>query len=285
MVLGGGPVGCELSQVYARFGVSVTLVDDADRLVPKEEPGVTELLAGVLRDDGVELALGLVAERAELVDGRARLTFSDGSAAVADRVLVATGRRPNVEGIGLDRLGITCDDDRDGLEVGPDCRVRGHDHVWAAGDVTGIAPFTHTANYQARIVVSNLLGRPATADYRAIPRSIFTDPPVASVGMGAEEAGTQGIEVVTATMDVGETARAAADGDDLGLLVLTADRRRGVLVGASAIGPHADDWMAEATLAIRAEIPVPVLADVVHAFPTFSEAMEPPLRELAERLR
>jgi dihydrolipoamide dehydrogenase len=282
-VLGGGPVGCELSQVYARFGVKVILIDDADRLVPKEEPGVTELLARVLRADGVDVRLGAWVERAALVDGRARLSFSDGSSEVtADRVLVATGRRPNVQDIGLEHLGIEPDDD--GLEVGPDCRVRGHDHVWAAGDVTGIAPFTHTANYQARIVIANLLGRPARADYRAIPRAVYTDPPMASVGMGEADAIERGIEVVTATRDVSETARAAADGDDLGRLVLTADRRRGVLVGAAAIGPHADEWIAEATLAVRAEIPIALLAEVVHPFPTFSEAMEPPLRELAARL-
>ncbi|MEA2716115.1 MAG: hypothetical protein QOI99_432 [Actinomycetota bacterium] len=282
VILGGGPVGCELSQAYARFGVRVTLVDDAERLVPREEPSITDLLAGVLREDGVELRLGASVQRAEAVDGAARLTLADGRSLQADRVLVATGRQPTVAGIGLERLGIEPGDG--GLEVEPDCRVRGHEHVWAAGDVTGIAPFTHTANYQARIVISNLLGTPARADYRAIPRAIYTDPPVASVGMGGSDARDQGIEAVTASMDVGQTARAAADGDRGGRLVLTADPVRGVLVGAAAIGPHADEWMAEATLAIRAEVPIAVLADVVHAFPTFSEAFEPPLRELAERL-
>jgi len=276
VILGGGPVGCELAQVFARFGVAVTLVDDSDRVVEREDARVTKLLAGVLRADGVSLRLGSAVARAEAVDGgRARLTFADGSAVDADRVLVATGRTPNVTGIGLERLGIVVDDGS-ALEVEADCRVSGQAHVWAAGDVTGIAPFTHTANYQARIVVSNLLGRPARADYRAIPRAVYTDPPVASVGM------LDGDDTVTATMDVGETARAAADGDDVaGLLILAADRVRGVLVGASAIGPHADEWIGEATLAIRAEIPVRVLADVVHAFPTYSEAFEPPIRELA----
>jgi pyruvate/2-oxoglutarate dehydrogenase complex dihydrolipoamide dehydrogenase (E3) component len=284
VVLGGGPVGCELSQVYARFGVRVTLVDDADRLVPREEPSVTALLAEVLRADGIDIRLGATVVKAEPAGGLARLTLDDGSVVEADRVLVAVGRQPTVGDIGLDRLGIEPGDD--GLDVEADCRVRDHDHVWAAGDVTGIAPFTHTANYQARIVVSNLLGRPARADYRAIPRAVYTDPPVASVGMDEEEASASGIDAVTATMDVAQTARAAADGreHDLGRLVLTADRGRGVLIGAAAIGPHADEWMAEATLAVRAEVPVTLLADVVHAFPTFSEAFEPPLRELAAQM-
>ncbi len=278
VVLGGGPVGCELAQVYARFGVEVTLVDDAERVVAREEPGVSELLADVLRSDGVRLRLGATVQRAAAVGGgRARLTFSDGSMVDADRVLVATGRTPNVAGNGLERLGIEAGEDG-GLEVGDDCRVVGYDHVWAAGDVTAIAPFTHTANYQARVVVSNLLGRPARADYRAVPRAVYTDPPVASVGT------LDGDDVVTATMDIGQTARAAAEGEGVGgRLVLAADRRRAVLVGAAAIGPRADEWIGEAVLAIRAEVPLTVLADVVHPFPTFSEAFEPPLRELAGR--
>ncbi len=270
IVLGAGPVGCELSQVYARFGVDVTLVDEADRVVPREEPGVTDLLADVLRSDGVRLRLGARVAAADVVAGGARLRFEDDSVLTAERVLVAVGRAPNVAGIGLERLGI------EALEVGDDCRLVGHAHVWAAGDVTDIAPFTHTANYQARVVVSNLLGRPTRADYRAIPRAVYTDPPVASVGT------LEGDGVVTATMDVGQTARAAADGGGGGgRLVLAADRRRGVLVGAAAIGPHADEWIGEAVVAIRAEVPLTVLADVVHPFPTFSEAFEPPLRELA----
>lgn len=279
VILGGGPVGCELAQVYARFGVEVTLVDDGDRLVAREEAGVTERLAEVLGADGVRLRLGVTVERAEAVAGgsRARLILADGSAVEADRVLVATGRTPTVAGNGLEGLGIEAGPDG-GVEVGDDCRVVGHDHVWAAGDVTAIAPFTHTANYQARVVVSNLLGRPARADYRAIPRAVYTDPPVASVGI------LDGEGLVTATMDVGQTARAAAEGaGGGGRLVLAADRERGVLVGAAAIGPHADEWIGEAVLAIRAEVPLAVLADVVHAFPTFSEAFEPPLRELLIR--
>ncbi len=282
-ILGGGPVGCELAQVYARFGVEVTLIDAAERLIAAEEPSISNVLAEILRSDGVDVLVGVEVTSAEPADGGARLLLDDGLTVEAERVLVAVGRAPNIDDIGLDALDI--EPGYSGLDVDPDCRVTGQQQVWAVGDVTGIAPFTHTANYQARIVTENLLGGSARADYRAIPRCVYTDPAVASVGVTPEHAGEQGIEVVTATFDVGRTARSAADGDTTGRLVLTADRRRGVLVGAAAIGPHADEWIGEATVAIRAEVPIHVLADVVHAFPTFSEAYEPPLRELAGSLR
>jgi dihydrolipoamide dehydrogenase len=276
-------VGCELAQVYARFGVDVTLIDAADRLIAAEEPSISKVLAEVLRSDGVDVRVGVEVTLAEPADdGGAHLLLDDGSTVEAERVLVTVGRAPNVDDIGLGALDIDPGDT--GLEVDPDCRVTGHEHVWAAGDVTGIAPFTHTANYQARIVTENLLGGSARADYRAIPRCVYTDPAVASAGLTPDQADEKGIDVVTATFDVGQTARSSADGDTTGRLVLVADRGRGVLVGAAAIGPHADEWIGEATVAIRAEVPIHVLADVVHAFPTFSEAYEPPLRELAGSL-
>jgi dihydrolipoamide dehydrogenase len=283
LVLGGGAVGCELAQVHARFGSSVCLVEPGRQLAGKEEPSIAARLAEALRADGVDVRLETEVGRLERVaGGLARAHLSEGSALDVDRVLVATGRRPNTEDLGLDVLGVTVDDSG-ALPTDDRCRVRGQHDVWAAGDVTGVAPYTHTASYQARVVVANLLGVDRVADYRAIPRAIYTSPVVASVGRTADEAEQDGIEALTAVMDVGETARAITEGSGGGRLVLTADRRRAVLIGAAAIGPHADEWLAEATLAIRAEVPLAVLADVVHAFPTFGEALEPPLRELADK--
>ena len=284
LVMGGGAVGCELSQAHARFGVDVTLVDSGPRLVGKEEPSIAEALATVLRGDGIDVRLGVEVQRAELTEaGLARVHLSDGSTVEVARILVAVGRQPTTEGLGLAALGIELGDSGE-VRVDDHCRVEGQQHVWAAGDVTGIAPYTHTANYQARIVSANLLGGDRTAHYRAIPRAVYTDPAVASVGVDAETAKEQGIDAITAVMDLAEVARTATEGTGGGRLVLTADRARGVLIGAAAIGPKADEWLSEATLAIRAEVPLSVLTDVVHAFPTFGEAYEPPLRELAAQL-
>ena len=284
LVLGGGAVGCELAQVHARFGSTVALVEPGMQLAGKEEPSIAGRLADVLRSDGVDVRLETEVRRLErTAQGRARAQLSDGSTLEVDRVLVATGRRPLTDGIGLEVLGITADD-KGAVPTDEHCRVKGQQHVWAAGDITGVAPYTHAANYQARIVVANLLGTERAADYRAIPRAIYTTPSVASVGVAEAAARDDGIDAVTAVMDVGDTARALTEGAGGGRLVLTADRGRGVLIGAAAIGPHADEWLAEATLAIRAEVPLSVLADVVHAFPTFGEAFEPPLQELAEKV-
>jgi dihydrolipoamide dehydrogenase len=162
--------------------------------------------------------------------------------------------------------------------------VSGQEHLWAAGDVTGTVPYTHGANYQAKVVVSNLFGAGLTSDYRAIPRGVYTDPAVASVGIDRAAAHEQGLDVITSTFDVSDTARAGSDGEPWGRLVLTADRHRRILIGAAAIGPHADEWIGEATLAIWAEVPLSVLTGLVHPFPTYSEAYGPAFEELARHM-
>lgn len=278
VVLGGGAVGCELSQVFARFGVIVTLVESADRLLGKERPEIADLLAEALRADGIDVRLATTAQWVEPgPDGGARVILSDGTSTDCSRVLLAVGRRPAVSGLGLELLGVE-PDDRGAIVVDDRCRVAGQDHVWAAGDVTALAPFTHTANYQARIVAANILGEVRRAHYGSIPRAVYTDPTVASVGDVGEGTGIE-----SASFDLGELARTVSDSGPGGLLVMTADRGRGVVVGASAIGARADDWMAEAALAVRAQVPLAVLADTVHAFPSMGEAFEPVYRELAAR--
>ncbi len=277
-ILGGGPVGCELAQLFAAFGCAVTLIEAAARLLPAEEPAIGELLARALSGDGVRLRLGTEARSAERTEGGARLNLATGEAIEVERVLVATGRKPNVEGIGLDTLGIEAG--KDGLAIDDRCRVLGQAHVWAAGDVPGIAPFTHTAEYQAKIVVANLLGGEARADYRAVPRMVYTYPPVAAVGLTRSEAERNGLRVLAAAGELAETPRAETASTAFGRLELLADAGRGVLIGAAAIGEQADSWLGEAQLAIHAELPLDVFAGVLHAFPTYNQIYDQPLAEL-----
>lgn len=280
-VLGGGPVGCELAQVYAAFGAAVTIIDSAPRLLPKEEPVIGELLGQALSDDGIRLRLGCEVQSVAAAAGAARLSLSDGTALQVERLLIATGRAPRTAGIGLEALHIEIGEH--GLQIDDHCRVEGQQHVWAAGDVAGIEPYTHTAEYQAKIITGNLSGRDATADYRAIPRMVYTSPPVATIGLTQAEARKQQRDVISAGADLAATPRAEMAGTEFGRLELLADARRRILIGAAAIGEQADSWLGEAILAIQAGIPLAVLAQTVHAFPTYSQIYDEPLAELVKR--
>lgn len=284
LVLGGGAVGCELAQVYARFGVPTVLVEAGPQLAGAEEPAVAAALAAALTADGVQVRTGTTLLRVRQTEaGLAQAWLSDGSTLTVHRLLLATGRTASTDGLGLARLGIE-PQDNGAVAVDDQCRVRGQDHVWAVGDVTGLAPYTHGANYQARLVADNLLGRPRRADYRAMPRAIFTDPSVASVGVTQAQARERGIDAIVASTDLAEVARTLVEGGG-GRLVLTADRARGVLIGAAVIGPQAAEWLAEAVLAVRAQVPLSLLTEVVHPFPSFAEAYEPALRDLVAQCR
>jgi pyruvate/2-oxoglutarate dehydrogenase complex dihydrolipoamide dehydrogenase (E3) component len=278
IVLGGGPAGCELAQIYAAFGSQVTLVEAEPGLLPCEPAFAGEILAAALRRAGVEICLGSRATKAERTPEGLRIALEDGTQIDADRLLLASGRRPRLSGLGLDILGVTVPPGQ-ALPTTTSCRVSGVDdsvngsrRVWAAGDVTGIT-HTHASRYQAGVVAANILGRRREADYSAIPRCVFTTPSVYSVG----EAPRPGLTMVQA--DLRDTARGRLGTDEAGCVELYAED--GVLVGAVAVGPDATAWMAEVTLAIRAKIPVAVLADVVHAFPTHGEALETAFRKLA----
>ena len=296
IVLGGGPAGCELTQIYATFGSQVTLVEAEQTLLPGESAFAGEILATVLRRAGAEIYLGAAATKAERTSDGLTLALEDGTRIDADRLLLASGRRPRLSGLGLDALGITVTPGM-ALPTTTTCQVAGPEvtgsevarsratgsevagsggpgsgRVWAAGDVTGITQ-THASRYQARVVAANVLGQRREADYSAIPRCVYTTPSVYAVGVVPQP------PLRTAHGDLGGTARAQLNQEDVGGLELAAED--GVLVGAVAVGPDAATWMGEVTLAIRAKIPVPVLADVVHAFPTYGEALESALRELA----
>jgi dihydrolipoamide dehydrogenase len=283
VVIGGGAVGCEIAQVLNRFGCRVTLVQHSPQLLSREEPAVATALAAALRDDGIDVRLHAEVDRVDAAPGGTRVALADGTAVTAERVIVAIGKRANTDGIGLDRLGIEVDA-RGNLPVDDHCRVAGRLDVWGGGDVTGMATYTHTANYHARTIAANLLGKDTRADHRAIPRGLYTEPAVASVGLTSTSARAQGYDVAVATFPLGHTARGFVRGDRTGLLVLIADRRARVLLGATAIGSHVEEFIGEAALAIRSRLPLAVLTDLVHPFPTYSEAYEPPFRELLSQI-
>jgi pyruvate/2-oxoglutarate dehydrogenase complex dihydrolipoamide dehydrogenase (E3) component len=281
--IGGGVVAVELAQFLTRFGCRVTIVQGPPRLADREEPRIGELLGEILEGDGIELRLGRRAESVR-VDGGARVvSLDDGSEVRADELVVAVGRRPRTDGIGLETVGI--EPGRGGVQVDERCRAT--DGVWAAGDVTGVAMFTHVGKYQARIACADILGRPAKADYRAVPRVIFTDPEVASVGLTETAAKEQGIDAVSATIDLAKSVSRAAtyQQDPRGAFGVVVDAERRVLVGAWAVAPLAGEWIHQAVLAIRAGITLDVLEDTIAQFPTFSEALGTALRTLpGERL-
>jgi pyruvate/2-oxoglutarate dehydrogenase complex dihydrolipoamide dehydrogenase (E3) component len=267
IVIGAGPVGCELAQAFSRMGAHVTVVDIAERLLPRDHPDAGALIADVLAGEGVVLRLGVKPER---VEPGVRLHIDGGETITADRILVAAGRRPNVAGLGLESLGVTIS--QRGVEV--DEALRAAEGVWAAGDVTGIAMFTHVGKYQARLAAAAMAGRAVRADYRAVPAVTFTDPQVASVGDTSGEGTVMGKRGAVARHSTYERPKRP------GFLKVFADPARRVLVGAVAVGPEAGEWLGQLTLAIRAEVPVDVLLDTIQPYPTFSEAIQFAVRDL-----
>lgn len=272
-VMGGGPVGSELAQFFARMGSQVTMIEHGPRLLGRVHAEAAEVLENVFREEGIDVRTGVAVEQAE---PGVRLTLSDGSTVEAARLLVATGRRANTEDLGLEQLGCTIGPR--GIEV--DERLRAAENVWALGDVNGIALFTHVGKYQARVAAADLTGRAAKADYRAIPAGIFTDPEVATVGR------TEGDDLVSARWELGDTPRLATYEKPKrdGFVRLFADPKRRVLVGAVAVGPQAAEWLGQLTLAVRSETPIDVLLDTIQPYPTFSEAIFFALQELSGSL-
>jgi dihydrolipoamide dehydrogenase len=249
----------------------VTLVEPADHLLPSEPTAIGEVVADALARDGVDVRTGHAPQRVDRDGDRVVVHLEGDDPVRAGRILVATGKTPRVAGLGLETIDVRPDPDSGGLAIDDRCRVA--ERVWAVGDVTAVAPFTHTANYQAKVVVANICGESRTADYRAIPRVVYTDPAVFCVGRTDDD-------LRTASYRLEETARATVEERRDGSVTLYADGKR--LVGAACVGPGADHWGAELTLAVRAEVDLTVLREVVHAFPTFGEALEPVYAELCE---
>ncbi len=261
IVLGGGPAGVELAQVVNRFGGEVALVEAAERVLAREPAPLGEALAEALRRDGIELHLGAQATAARR-DGEDYVLELDGGHELrGDRLLVATGRRPRIDGLGLEAVGVKAD----GHGIPVDLHMRAGERLWAIGDVTGIWPLTHVGEYQGEVVASNILGQSREANYEAVPRVTYTDPQAGAVG--AADAPFTGTAPVSTVSRSATYTHAYAESN--GFLTLLSDGRR--LTGAYALGPEAGEWLQQATLAIRARVPLEVLRDTIQPFPSFSE--------------
>jgi pyruvate/2-oxoglutarate dehydrogenase complex dihydrolipoamide dehydrogenase (E3) component len=278
-VLGGGAVGVELGQAFARFGSKVTIIEAGPRFLGAEEPEASVALRPHLLADGMTLLVGDPCTGVENATVGVIVTLKSGATVHADRLLVATGRRPNFEawqGAGLPQT------DRGWLKVDP-ATLEARVNVYGAGDVTGLGGFTHLAYYHGQIVARRLRGEDARADHTAVPRVTFTDPEVASVGLSEAAARERGLNVVTASTDPAETARGYIHDFHGGTLKLIADRDRGVLIGATMVTPRAGEILGELVLALRAGTPLRTLADVIHPFPAFNRVLGAVLQELASK--
>jgi dihydrolipoamide dehydrogenase len=272
-VMGGGPVGAELAQFFSRMGSQVTIVEQGERLLGRIHADAGELLAQFFREEGIDVRLGVGIEG---VERGIRLRLSDGSTLETERLLVATGRRPNVERLGLEQLGVKVSPK--GIEV--DERLQAAENVWAIGDVTGVALFTHVGKYQARVAAAGMSRRHAKADYRAIPAAVFTDPEVATAGR------TEGDDLVTARVEISALPRLSTYERPKrdGFIRVLADPRQRVLVGVVCVGPQAAEWLGQFTLAIKAAVPIETLIDTIQPYPTFSEAVFYAVKALLDEL-
>lgn len=268
-VLGGGNIGCELGQAFARLGSEVTIVESAPRLLPREDPQAAELVAAALERDGVSLLTGAPVVMVKSVPDSGVLVLDDGSQIAFDRLLVSVGRRPRTRGLGLDRAGVELDD-RGYVRV--DARLRTtNPNIWAAGDVTGHAQFTHTAGVHGSLAASNaVLGLRRRVDTTTVPRVTFTDPEVAAVGLGADSASDAGLHVVV--RDHAHLDRAIVESDVRGFTKLVVDAK-GRILGATVVGPRAGETLGELTLAVRHGMRTRNLAGTTHAYPTYSDGV------------
>jgi pyruvate/2-oxoglutarate dehydrogenase complex dihydrolipoamide dehydrogenase (E3) component len=274
LVMGGGPVGVEMAQAVRRLGGEVVVVERADHLLAREAAPLGEALAEALRRDGIELVLGAEVHAARRDGEDYVLELPDGREVRGDRLLVAAGRRPRVAGIGLETVGVEANPR--GVPV--DSHMRAGERLWAIGDIAGVWPLTHVGKYQGEVVAANILGEPREAGYAAVPRVVYTDPQAGAVG--ATEARFGGTAALTGIAKTETYSRAYAESN--GFLTLLSDGD--ALTGAYALGPEAGEWLQQATLAIRARVPLDVLRDTIQPFPTFSEIYVEALKVLRAQI-
>jgi len=277
-VLGGGAIGVELAQAWARFGVKVTVVEGADRLVPLEEPESSEVLAKVFTKEGITQRCGVTAQAVSKNGDDIVVQLSDGSEVASQKLLVAVGRRSRMKDLGLEAAGI----DTSGKGIPVDEQMRVVDGIWAVGDCTSKGAFTHVAMYQARIATAAILGKPkADADYKALPRVTFTDPEIGSVGMTEAQAREAGLNVRAGASDVSYSTRGWIHGPgNEGFIKLVEDAGRGVLVGATSMGPWGGEVLSILALAVHADVKTQQLREMIYAYPTFHRGIESSLEAL-----
>jgi pyruvate/2-oxoglutarate dehydrogenase complex dihydrolipoamide dehydrogenase (E3) component len=270
IILGGGNAGCELGQVLARFGVEVTIVQSRDRLMVREEPEVSETVEAAFRDEGIKVCTGVRAERIERRGGSIAVSLADGAEINGERLLVATGRVADLNGLGVESVGL----DPKARKIEVDDRMRAAKGIWAMGDITGKSLQTHVAEYQSAVIAAQILGQDhPPARYDAVPRGIFTDPEVGAVGMTEVQAADAGMDTAVAFKRLPMTFRGLIDGVERGFIKLVADRSTGVLVGATAVGPRGTDMLGMLNLAVHARIPVAELKTMIYAFPSYYSAI------------
>ncbi len=274
LIVGGGPVGTEMAQAVRRLGGEVALIEGGEHVLAREPAPLGEALGEVLRRDGVEILLGVHATAARRDGAEYVLVLDNGRELRGDHLLIATGRRPRVDGLGLETVGVKAD----GHGIRVDAQLRAGEHLWAIGDVTGVRLLTHVGKYQGEVVAANILGELREANYEAVPDVVYTDPQAAAVGATEAE--------FSATTPVSEVAKTAtytrAYAQSNGFLTVLSDGKR--LTGAYALGPEAGEWRQQATLAIRARVPLQVLRDTIQPFPTFSEIYVAALKALHNQI-
>lgn len=270
IILGGGASGCELGQVLARFGVGVTIVEAQDRLLSSEEPEASEVVEEAFGAEGIKVHSGARAKGVEWSEGSIMVKLDDEKEVSGERLLVATGRTADLSGLGLESVGL--DGTAHHIEVDECMRVA--EGIWAMGDVTGKSLLTHVGESQSAIIAAEILGRPhPPARYDAVPRGIFTDPEVGGVGMTQAQALAAGLDVAVALKQLPATFRGMIDGVERGIIKLVADRKAGVLIGGTVVGPRGTDMLGLLNLAVHARIPLAELQSMIYAFPSFYGAI------------